>query len=193
MDRRPAGYFLQRLPGSQRNRPATATVPSPSGVITGLVNYETYMFYVVAVAPSGLSGPSTTVSGTPAGPLPIPHPSLGTNLSAVTDYSRELPFVDVFHMARTWIPQIQSGSWGQGPALQLDANGWIQSLQPGQYAETIFLDNALDDHSDFPAGQYTLLYDGEGTIQFDLQSATIVSQTPGRMLVNVAPPRTVST
>ena len=89
-------------------------------------------------------------------------------------------------MARAWIPQIQGGSSGQGPALQLDSNGWIQSLQPGQYAETIFLDNALDDHSNFPAGQYTLLYDGAGTIQFDLQSATIVSQTPGRMVVNVA-------
>ncbi len=165
----------------------TATVYSASATVTGLVNFESYMFYVVAVAPSGVSAPSSTVTTMPAGPLPVPHPSLGTNLSAVTDYSRELPFVDVFHMARTWIPQIQGGSWGQGPALQLDPNGWIQSLQTGQYAETIFLDNALDDHANFPAGQYTLLYDGEGTIQFDLQSATIVSQTPGRMVVNVAP------
>jgi hypothetical protein len=163
-----------------------ATVSSTSTIVSGLVNYETYTLYVEAVAPSGSSGPSVTVSAVPAGPAPVPHPSLGTNLTAITDYSRELPFVDVFRMARTWIPQIQGGSWGQGPALQLDANGWIQSLQPGQYAETIFLDNALDDHADFPAGQYTLLYDGEGTIQFDLQSATIVSQTPGRMVVNVA-------
>jgi hypothetical protein len=59
-------------------------------------------------------------------------------------------------------------------------------LSTGQYAETILLDNANDDKPDFPAGQYTLLYDGEGTIQFDLQSATIVSQTAGRMVVNVA-------
>jgi hypothetical protein len=162
-----------------------ATVSSPSAMVTGLVNFASYTFYVEAVAPTGSSGPSSTVTAVPAGPLPVPHPSLGTNLTAVADYGRELPFVDVFRMARTWIPQIQGGNWGAGPSLQLDANGWIKSLQPGQYAETIFLDNALDDHPDFPAGQYTLLYDGEGTIQFDLQSATIVSQTPGRMVVNV--------
>jgi hypothetical protein len=40
------------------------------------------------------------------------------------------------------------------------------------------LDNAFNDESHYPAGQYTLLYDGQGSISFDLQSATIVSQTP---------------
>lgn len=50
--------------------------------------------------------------------------------------------------------------------------------QPDQYAETIMLDNAFNDESHYPAGQYTLLYDGQGSISFDLQSATIVSQTP---------------
>ena len=163
-----------------------ATTTSTSSVVAGLVNFEPYTFYVVAVGASGTSLPSASVSAVPTGSQPVPHPSLGTNLTALVDYSRELPFVDVFRMARTWIPQIQGGAWGQGPALQLDSSGWIKSLSTGQYAETIFLDNALDDHSDFPAGEYILLYDGQGTIQFDLQSATIVSQTPGRMVVNVA-------
>jgi hypothetical protein len=156
-------------------------------VVAGLVPYATYAFNVVAVGPAGLSPPSATVTAVPFGAAPPPHPSLGTNLSQVTDYSRELPFVNVFKMARTWIPQFQGGSWGQGPPLPLDANGWIKSLQPGQYAETILLDNALDDQPNFPAGQYTVLYDGEGTIQFDLHSAVIVSQSPGRMVVTIAP------
>jgi hypothetical protein len=113
------------------------------------------------------------------------HPRFGMNLAAVADYSRELPFVDVFKMARPWIPQAQGKAWGQGPALAVDANGWITSLQAGQYAETILMDNALDDQAHYPSGPYTLLYDGQGTLAFDLQSATVLSQTQGRMVVNV--------
>jgi hypothetical protein len=108
----------------------------------------------------------------------------------VDDWSRELPFVDAFKSARPWISQLQGAAWGTGPALALDASGWIKSLAPGQYAETIMLDNAGDDQPDYPTGEYILLYDGQGTIGFDLQSASIVSQTPvsqsgGRMVVNV--------
>jgi hypothetical protein len=112
-------------------------------------------------------------------------PGLGTNLMHVSDYSREWPFVDAFKTARPWIPQQQGASWGQGPPLAVDAQGWITSLQTGQYAETIMYDNALGGTADYPVGQYTLLYDGSGTLSFDLQSATIVSQAPGRMVVNV--------
>jgi len=123
---------------------------------------------------------------TSAAALNEPRPGVGTNLSQVADYARELPFVDVFKTARPWIPQQQGTSWGQGPPLQLDANGWVTSLLPGQYAETIMLDNALDDSPHFPAGDYTLLYDGQGRITFDQSSAFIVSHTPGRMVVHVA-------
>jgi hypothetical protein len=154
-------------------------------LLTGLANGTPYTIYVVAIGVGGASTPSTSVTVVPIAPASAPHPHLGTNLSEVTDYSRQLPFVDVFKMARPWISQIQGGSWGQGSALALDSSGWVTSLQPGQYAETILLDNALDDQPSFPAGQYVILYDGEGTLQFDLQSATIVSQTPGRIVVNI--------
>ena len=69
--------------------------------------------------------------------------------------------------------------------MQLTPDGWIASLEPGQYAETIIFDNAGDDVSHYPVGDYTLFYDGEGTIAFDLGSATIVSQVTGSMVVNV--------
>jgi hypothetical protein len=162
-----------------------ATVTSPSFTDTGLINRTLYTYNVVASNNTGAGAPSSRVSAVPRGPAPSPHPGLGTNLTQVTDYSREWTFVDAFKSARPWISQQQGAPWGQGPPLQLDANGWITSLQPGQYAETIMFDNALDDHADYPVGQYTLLYDGSGTLSFDLQSATIVSQTPGRMVVNV--------
>lgn len=164
-----------------------ATVTSPAFLASGLTNFVSYSFYVVALAGSVASSPSATVTATPSVAGPTPKPGLGTNLTQVTDYGRELPFVDVFKTARPWISQTQGGAWGQGPALQLDSNGWPLSFQTGQYVETIMLDNALEDQAHYPSGQYTLLYDGEGTIQFDLQSASIVSQTPGRMVVNVPP------
>ncbi len=123
---------------------------------------------------------------TPAKTLREPHPGIGTNLSQIADYSRELPFVDVFKTARPWIAQQVGAPWGHGPALQLDERGWVTSLLPDQYAETILLDNALDDSPHFPAGDYTLLYDGRGSISFDLNSAAIVSRAPGRMVVHVA-------
>ena len=156
-----------------------------SFVATGLTNGASYTFYVVTQSASGTSAPSAQVTTVPHGSAPPPHPSLGTNLSQAIDYGREWPFVDAFKTARPWISQTQGGQWGQGPPLQVDSNGWITSFQPGQYAETIMLDNAIDDQADYPTGQYTLLYDGDGTITFDLQSASIVSQTPGRMVVNV--------
>ncbi|MDQ1469019.1 MAG: hypothetical protein QOJ99_499 [Bryobacterales bacterium] len=162
-----------------------ATVTGNSGVITGLINGSTYSFYIIASNSAGDSPASTAVTAVPRGAAPVPHPGVGTNLSQLTDYTRAWPFVDAFKIARPWISQMQGAAWGSGPALQQDANGWIEALQPGQFAETIIFDNALDDHANFPTGQYTLLYDGEGTIQFDLSSATIVSQTPGRMVVAV--------
>ena len=164
-----------------------ATTANSAFTDTGLTNGTAYGFSLVAVGPSGQSAASAPLTAVPRGPAAPPVPALGTNLSEVVDYSRELPFVDVFHSARAWIPQQQGAAWGQGPALKLDSNGWILSLQPGQYAETILLDNSFGEQSHYPVGNYTLLYDGQGTIEFDLQSASVVSQTPGRMVVNVPP------
>jgi hypothetical protein len=161
------------------------TSTSATFVDGGLTNGQVYTFAVTAVSSSGVSGLSGQVTAVPRGPAPPAHTFLGTNINQFNDYSRELPFVDAFKTARPWISQMQGASWGGGPALSLDANGWILSLQPGQYAETIMLDNALDDQAHYPAGQYTLLYDGDGTIAFDLNSASITSQTPGRIVATV--------
>ena len=162
-----------------------ATVATNSLSDTGLINGSIYTYYVETVSPSGQSVPSGSVTAVPRGAAPVAHPGLGTNLSALADYGRELPFVDIFKTARPWISQLQGAPWGQGPALDLDANGWIKSLQSGQYAETLLLDNALDDQPNYPAGQYVVLYDGQGTIAFDQNSASIVSQTSGRMVVTI--------
>ena len=163
-----------------------ATVSGTTYTETGLTNNATYSYYITSVTGAGVSMASTVVATVPRTPVSAPHPQLGTNLTAISDWTRQWPFVDIFKLARAWIPQQEGQPWGQGPPLQLTPDGWPASLQPGQFAETIIFDNQLEDNAaSYPSGNYTLLYDGEGTIAFDLGSATIVGQSPGRMVVNV--------
>jgi len=162
-----------------------ATTASTTYTAVGLVNRTAYTFYLVSVGAGGEGPASAQVTAVPRGLPPPARASLGTNLSAVVDYSREWPFVDAFKMARPWISQKTGMPWGQGGPLQTDESGWVTSLAPGQYAETIIFDNALDDQVSYPTGDYTLLYDGEGTIAFEHASAAIIDQTPGRMVVRV--------
>ena len=111
---------------------------------------------------------------------------IGTNLNGVTDYTTEWPFVDAFKVARPWISQRPGAAFGEGGKLNLTAEGWVASLEPGQTAETVIYDNG----SHYPAGQYTLLYEGEGSFEFGFNSAKIVSQTPGRMVLDITPQET---
>ena len=53
---------------------------------------------------------------------------LGINLAGLSDWNTELPFVDVFHLARAWISQRQGEKWGGGPPLELDERGWVKRL-----------------------------------------------------------------
>lgn len=108
---------------------------------------------------------------------------VGMNVSGVVDYSTQWPFVDMFKSAGPWISQRQGADWGKGGPLALTPDGWVASLQPGQYAEIPLTLNG----GRYPAGQYTLLYDGQGTIEFGLDGVEIVSRSPGRMLLKVTP------
>lgn len=110
---------------------------------------------------------------------------MGMNLTMVNDWSTEWPFVDVFRSSRYWISQREGAGWGQGGPLATDANHWITSLQPGQYATTIML-NDVSGHQ--PGGDYVLLYDGNGEIRFEHNAnVSVVVQEPGRMVVRVVP------
>jgi hypothetical protein len=117
-------------------------------------------------------------------PAPRPHPAVGINLNAPNARSTELPFVDVFRLSRPWISQKRGAGWGKGPALDLDAHGWIRRLEPGCSAETVL---CAIPGGHYPGGLYTVLYRGKGTLQFRGGAAKVVSQQPGRMTVQVDP------
>ena len=108
---------------------------------------------------------------------------LGTNLSNVVDWSTEWVFVDAFKMSRTWTSQRDGLGWGQGGALDLDDNGWVRSLQPGQSADALM---QWDGSASGSPGKYIVLYDGKGVLRFS-GNATVASSTPGRIVLNVNP------
>ncbi len=109
------------------------------------------------------------------------RPRLGMNLNGPADWNTELPFVDVFRLARPWISQEKGKSWGQGPELALDEHGWVRRLAPDCFAETPI---CTIGGGHYPAGRYTVLYDGRGEVGFSNGVETI-SSGPGRMVVEI--------
>ena len=109
------------------------------------------------------------------------EPRLGMNLAGPADWMTELPFVDVFRTSRPWISQKNGAGWGQGPELALDESGWVKKLEPGCYAESML---CTIGGGHYPAGTYTVLYEGEGKIDFG-KNAKIVEAKPGRILIDV--------
>lgn len=103
---------------------------------------------------------------------------IGTNLTGIADWSSEWAFVDAFKASRSWI----SGSndqWDDGRPLDLDGDGWVRSLLPGQLARTLVLPEGH-----YPAGRYVVLYDGEGTLTYSGGGARdAASSAPGRDVV----------
>ena len=73
--------------------------------------------------------------------------------------------------------------WGKGPAPVLDSDGWPRRLQPAQRLGKLLMRN-VQYHA--PAGIYTVLFDGEGELQFSFDSA-VVGRDVGKVLVRFKP------
>jgi hypothetical protein len=124
-----------------------------------------------------------TNKGSAQGKLPNDNNHLlGTNLTAVVDWTAQQPFVDVFKTSRPWISQRQGAAWGEGGDLALTPEGWIAALTADQYAETLM----FTDDPDYPEGDYTVLYDGEGTITFGVGNVSVASSERGRIVAKVS-------
>ncbi len=128
--------------------------------------------------------------------------AVGTNLNAINDWSSELSFIDAFKTSRSWLTQCVDGqqadcssekSWNTEEAdqLDLDEHGWVRSLpaptdKPIYWFVGTLLFTSLNGH--YPAGQYIVLYDGEGTIEYDFSAQkNDKTSRPGRDVINVTP------
>jgi len=138
-----------------------------------------HRFFALALMAANLLVGSPHLPTSPAGNWLPAQSRLGINLSAPVDWNTELPFVDVFRLSRSWISQQIGQPWGQGPALNLDPQGWVQSLATNCFAETLVLTGG---HA--PVGDYVCLYDGTGRIEFGANS-TVLSRQPGRIVVHI--------
>ncbi len=109
---------------------------------------------------------------------------LGTNFARVEYFGSELVFVDLMKQSSDWIPQLVSGGpWTTGATLDVDADDWIKTLQPGQAAATL-MRRSIEGH--YPGGKYLVLWDGDGDLEVSFD-ATATLVTPGRIEMDVNP------
>lgn len=110
-----------------------------------------------------------------------PNPRIGVNIDFNQDFTPDWPWVDIFKKSREWTAERITGPTTE--TLNVDANGWVTSLAPGQFAITTMY---TDVGPHYPAGTYVCLYEGAGFIEF-LGDATAITYQPGRILVEVTP------
>ena len=126
-----------------------------------------------------------------------PNAPLGTNITGVNDFSDDFPFVNLMKASRDWIPGNANGCFdcreaGSNPAcnapnacpvtINRDTDGYATSLATNQILTTIV--HAGGTPGRLPAGNYTLRFDGAGTIQ--MLGASVVNQTANEIVFNVA-------
>jgi len=123
---------------------------------------------------------------------------MGTNLAQVNYYTSEQPFLDIFKTSAGFSTIAGYSDTGEEKYLNVDANGWPMTLttvndpNPQKFTQlsTLLLDNLPSTpNGAYPAGQYVVRYQGEGTITYGFDAVKVASlSTPGRDVLNVAKP-----
>lgn len=124
--------------------------------------------------------------------------AIGTNLAGISDWSTQVPFLDVFKTSRKWLTQCIDGDPGcrgtweteEFDKLDLDEQGWVKSLPAPEDApeftrvRTILFGGG----GKYPGGQYVVLYEGEGKIEYvyDGRKDEAASR-PGRDVIEFNP------
>ncbi|MDQ6826961.1 MAG: hypothetical protein M3Z14_07170, partial [Candidatus Eremiobacteraeota bacterium] len=82
-------------------------------------------------------------------------------------------FTDAMKQAAPWVSSLHA-------PLLLAMDGNVRMLRPGESAETVIYGNIR-----YPAGNYTLLYEGTGRFDIASQSGLVVQRVPGRMVLRI--------
>ncbi|MBF2019553.1 MAG: cellulose-binding protein [Hydrococcus sp. C42_A2020_068] len=136
--------------------------------------------------------PQISKSKNPVTPTVKSEPSIGTNLSGISYWSSQHPFLDAFKSSGAWITQNEK-VWDtkESDRLDLDENGWVKSLpRPGSGSQYTSVGTLMfrDLQGRYPGGQYVVLYQGQGTIEygFDAKKNQAASRF-GRDVIDVTP------
>ncbi len=116
-------------------------------------------------------------------PTPGGDASLGMNLSEVTYYTQEWPFVDVMKISRQWVATGDNGTpFDTGQTVETDSKGW-PTLNGIDAAQTLIFQGS---GGNYPGGTYVCTYEGTGSISLGFD-ASVVSSSPGRIVFSVTP------
>ncbi len=122
---------------------------------------------------------------------------LGANLNFLAAWSSEYSFVDAFKQSSPWIAQVHT-TWQtvKEDHIDLDKNGWPKSMQDTQnsanrfaWIGTVMFDSL---EGNYPVGDYLVVYDGEGTIEYTRDAVKVTEWPEGGKTVvkiNVDPAR----
>jgi hypothetical protein len=107
---------------------------------------------------------------------------LGTNLSGISPFSNDYPFIDAFKASREWT------AYAGSSVVDVDASGNVKSVKPGQGLFTQVFNRV---NGAYPGGDYISLYDGEGDLSVGDDTVTIDTPTRSgnttRQVVRVTP------
>jgi hypothetical protein len=134
---------------------------------------------------------------------------LGINLMEMSYWNPEQPFLNIFKTSGAtrstptgWSTHSATDyNTGEQAYLQLDANGYPTTLKASSadpHSPQLFTSVGVLLERDLPkanagtglpyrAGQYVVLYDGQGTLEYGFDAA-LVSSSPGRDVINVKTP-----
>ena len=122
--------------------------------------------------------------------------AIGVNLATVSYYASEQPFINSFVASGGWITH-SAATWdtNEEKYINLDANGWPITLNSVNEPTTqhfnslgvqFLLGMPKTANGIYPAGQYIVLYDGEGTLNYG-SDAALIHRSPRRDVINVTP------
>lgn len=123
--------------------------------------------------------------------------ALGVNLQQVSYYTSEQPFLDVFKTGGGWITHADI-VWdtNEEKLLDLDSTGWPRSLNVADPSGAqkftslgvlLFRDMPATANGFYPAGQYVVLFNGEGKLTYS-GDARLVASSKGRDVISVQKP-----
>ena len=183
---------------------ATTGGTSHSTTLTGLSNGSSYTDYVKCKDTSGNISTNSTASFSVAssGGTTYNGGSLGIEADGIAYWSSEQPFLNIFKLESNWAASDAKGnSYQDSSDFNLDSNGYPTSMQgKGAAAGVTFTafgallnrnlgTNNLTSPPYYPAGEYVVLYDGQGTITYQFDGVkNVASSTPGRDVLEVSNP-----
>jgi len=108
---------------------------------------------------------------------------MGMGLNGVSDWSTQLPFIDLMKQSRSWKDWINHTSL----EYDLDENDWPRSLKSGQTAGTVFLTLDQNSWDALPFQRVHVFYEGQGTLRYTVAAKLdSAASTPGHDVVDIS-------